>query len=74
MPAGLVFSYPCRSDGKGNLTVVEGVKLDAFGQQKFQATLKELWRRRRRWRRCCAASRDPTGERVCGSAPLSGRG
>ena len=42
MPAGLVFSYPCRSDGKGNFTVVEGVKLDAFGQEKFQATLKEL--------------------------------
>jgi malate dehydrogenase len=39
---GLVFSYPCVSDGKGNLKVVEGVKLDAFGQAKFQATLKEL--------------------------------
>jgi malate dehydrogenase len=38
----LVFGYPCRSDGKGNLTIVEGVKLDAFGQQKFQATLHEL--------------------------------
>jgi malate dehydrogenase len=42
VPAGLVFSYPCRSDGKANLSVVEGVKLDAFGQQKFQVTLKEL--------------------------------
>jgi malate dehydrogenase len=42
VPAGLLFSYPCRSDGKGNLTVVEGVKLDEYGQQKFQATLKEL--------------------------------
>jgi malate dehydrogenase len=42
VPAGLVFSYPCRSDGKGNLSVVEGVKLDAFGQEKFQVTLKEL--------------------------------
>ena len=42
VPAGLVFSYPCRSDGKGNYTVVEGVKLDAYGQGKFQATLKEL--------------------------------
>lgn len=42
VPKGLVFSYPCRSDGKGNLKVVEGLKLDAFGQQKFQATLKEL--------------------------------
>jgi malate dehydrogenase len=42
VPAGLVFSYPCRIDGKGNYTVVEGVELDAYGQQKFQATLKEL--------------------------------
>jgi malate dehydrogenase len=42
VPPGLVFSYPCKSDGKANLTVVEGLKLDAFGQQKFQVTLKEL--------------------------------
>src|SRR5207302_2118939 len=42
VPAGLVFSYPCRSDGKGNLSVVQGVKLDTYGQAKFQATLKEL--------------------------------
>jgi malate dehydrogenase len=42
VPAGLVFSYPCRGDGKGNFTVVEDVKLDPFGQQKFQTTLKEL--------------------------------
>jgi malate dehydrogenase len=42
VPKGLVFSYPCRSDGKGALTVVEGVKLDAFGQEKFKVTLNEL--------------------------------
>jgi malate dehydrogenase len=42
VPAGLVFSYPVRSDGKGDLSVVQGVQLDAYGQQKFQATLKEL--------------------------------
>jgi len=42
VPKGLVFSYPSRSDGKGNWSVVEGVKLDAYGQQKFQTTLKEL--------------------------------
>src|SRR5262249_8249157 len=42
VPPGLVFSSPCRSDGKGNLSVVEGVQLDAFGKQKFQATLREL--------------------------------
>jgi malate dehydrogenase len=42
VPPGLVFSYPCRSDGKGNLSVVSGIQLDAFGQQKFQMTLNEL--------------------------------
>jgi len=42
VPAGLVFSYPCRSDGRGNLSVVERLKLDAFGQQRFQKTLQEL--------------------------------
>jgi malate dehydrogenase len=42
VPGGLVFSYPCRTDGKGNYTAVEGLTLDAFGQSKFQATLKEL--------------------------------
>ncbi|HZT78819.1 MAG TPA: malate dehydrogenase [Gemmataceae bacterium] len=42
VPPGLVFGYPCRADGKGGWNVVEGLKLDAFGQQKFQATLKEL--------------------------------
>lgn len=42
VPKGLVFGYPCRSDGKGNLSVVEGVQLDDFGKAKFAATLKEL--------------------------------
>ena len=42
VPAGLVFGYPTRSDGKGNLKVVEGLKLDAFGQERFKITLKEL--------------------------------
>jgi malate dehydrogenase len=42
VPAGLVFGYPCRADGKGDFQVVSGLKLDAFGQQKFQVTLKEL--------------------------------
>ncbi len=42
VPIGLVFGYPCRTDGQGNYVPVEGVKLDAFGQQKFQLTLKEL--------------------------------
>src|SRR5262249_12200339 len=42
VPAGLVFSYPCRCDGKGGYGVVEGLALDDFGKAKFQATLREL--------------------------------
>src|SRR5215831_10360494 len=42
VPEGLVFSYPCRTDAKGSFTPVPGLKFDAFGQQKFQATLQEL--------------------------------
>lgn len=42
VPAGIVFGYPCKTDGKGNYTVVEGLKFDAFGQEKFQKTLQEL--------------------------------
>src|SRR5262249_37434657 len=42
VPKGLVFSYPCRTDGKGAFAPDSGLKLDAFGQQKFKATLQEL--------------------------------
>src|SRR5947209_1402921 len=42
VPKGLVFGYPVRSDGKGNLKVVDGLTLDAFGKAKFDNTLKEL--------------------------------
>jgi malate dehydrogenase len=42
VPAGLVFSYPCRTDGKSHLNVVDGLQLDAFGQDKFRTTLREL--------------------------------
>jgi malate dehydrogenase len=42
VPAGLVFGYPCRTDGQGGYSVVGGVPLDEFGKQKFQTTLNEL--------------------------------
>jgi len=41
VPAGLVFGYPCTTDGI-TWKIVDGLKLDAFGQEKFQATLNEL--------------------------------
>ncbi|MGL4551287.1 MAG: malate dehydrogenase, partial [Gemmataceae bacterium] len=39
---GLVFSYPCRTDGRGSYAVIEGVPLDEFGRTKFQITHDEL--------------------------------
>jgi malate dehydrogenase len=42
VPQGLVFSYPCRSDGKGRLSVVGNVPLDPYGKERFDVTLKEL--------------------------------
>ena len=38
---GLIFSYPCRTEG-GKVKVVEGIEHNEFGKQKFQATLEEL--------------------------------
>jgi malate dehydrogenase len=42
VPAGLVFGYPCRNEGKGQFTAVSGLQFDPFGKQKFQLTLQEL--------------------------------
>jgi malate dehydrogenase len=42
VPPGLVFGFPCTTDGKGNFKVVEGLTLDSFGQEKFKLTLDEL--------------------------------
>lgn len=38
---GLIFSYPCRTEG-GKIKVIEGVKHNEFGQEKFKVTLDEL--------------------------------
>ena len=43
VPPGLVFGYPCRSDGKGNFTHRRGRGSSMrLVKQKFQATLQEL--------------------------------
>ena len=39
---GLMFSMPIRSDGKGGWSVVQGLEIDAFSQEKINATLEEL--------------------------------
>ncbi len=38
---GLIFSYPCRTEG-GKVKVIEGIKHNDFGQEKFKLTLDEL--------------------------------
>ncbi|MBE7463633.1 MAG: malate dehydrogenase [Planctomycetes bacterium] len=42
VPEGLQFGYPVRCDGNGGYKIVEGLKLDAFAQEKLKATAKEL--------------------------------
>jgi malate dehydrogenase len=42
VPAGLVFGYPVTGDGGPAFKIVDGLKLDAFGQAAFQKTLAEL--------------------------------
>lgn len=38
---GLIFSFPCRTEG-GKIKVIEGIKHNDFGQEKFKVTLDEL--------------------------------
>jgi len=38
----LIFSYPVRSDGKGELSIVQGLELSEFSRGKIVATEKEL--------------------------------
>ena len=38
---GLIFSFPCRTEG-GKIKIIEGLKHNEFGQEKFKLTLDEL--------------------------------
>ena len=42
VPEGLVFGFPCRSDGKGKYEIVKGLKLSDFARGKLDLTTKEL--------------------------------
>ncbi len=39
---GLIFSFPCRSDGKGSIEIVKNLKWDEFLKQKIHLTEQEL--------------------------------
>ena len=40
--AGLIFSFPLRSDGKGGRSIVEGLELSDIAKVKNDATTSEL--------------------------------
>lgn len=42
MPEGLVFSFPCTSDGSGNYRIVEGLDLSEYALGKLKITADEL--------------------------------
>jgi malate dehydrogenase len=42
VPEGLIYGFPCQSDGKGDIAIVEGVKLSDFARGKLATTTEEL--------------------------------
>jgi malate dehydrogenase len=42
IPAGLMFSFPLRSDGKGGYEIVRDLKLSDFAKSRIAVTTKEL--------------------------------
>ena len=41
IPEGIVFGFPCECKG-GSYTIIQGIEIDAFAQEKLNKTLKEL--------------------------------
>ena len=41
IPEGVVFGYPCTTEG-GKYSIVQGLEMDAFSQERIALTLKEL--------------------------------
>lgn len=42
VPDDLIYGFPCRSEGKGDITIVEGVKLTDYAKGKLDITTQEL--------------------------------
>ncbi|MDQ3706829.1 MAG: malate dehydrogenase [Chloroflexota bacterium] len=42
VPEGLIYSFPVRSDGKGNYTMVEGLEISDYARGKLTVTAEEL--------------------------------
>ena len=46
IPEDLVFSFPCKSQGKGDSSIVPGLAFDPFLKEKLRLTQKELMEER----------------------------
>lgn len=46
IPEDLVFSFPCKSQGRGDWEIVPGLQIDAFLKEKLRLTQKELMEER----------------------------
>ena len=42
VPAGLIFSFPCRSKGDGKYEIVKDLPISDYGRKKIEETTKEL--------------------------------
>lgn len=42
VPEGLVYGFPCATDGKGGYEIVQGIELSDYAQTKLDATTAEL--------------------------------
>ncbi len=42
VPEGLICSFPCRTDGSGNWSIVQGLAIDEFARGKIDASVAEL--------------------------------
>ncbi len=42
IPDDLVFSFPCKSTGRGDFEIISGLKIDPFLKEKLAMTQKEL--------------------------------
>ncbi len=42
VPAGLICSFPCTSDGQGGYSIVQGLEMSDWAQSKLDATVAEL--------------------------------
>ena len=42
VPEGLINSFPVRCPGDGTAEIVQGLKFDDFGKERFEKTINEL--------------------------------